>query len=211
MRYTNMRTKAPALAPLFRSAHQLRLLGELFVGAREPQTLSELGGATGIPQPTVSREIARLTEHGIVVRRRRGRAWFVEANRELPWYPDLRRILAQTIGPSALLAVAIATIDSVSEAHIFGSWARRYHGEPGPFPHDIDVVVVGTPDVDAVHRACDEVERELRVAVNLVVVSESEWSGAAPSEFLGQIRERPVVTIREPQAQRERTPPGSRR
>lgn len=38
----------------------------------------------------------------------------------------------------------------VRRAFIGGSWATRYQGRPGRFPHDIDVIVVGSPDRDEV-------------------------------------------------------------
>lgn len=37
----------------------------------------------------------------------------------------------------------------VDRALIFGSWARRYHREPGPLPQDIDLIVIGVADVEA--------------------------------------------------------------
>ena len=45
---------------------QLHLLGELFVYVREPRSVSELVAATGIPQATVSREVARLEDAGLL-------------------------------------------------------------------------------------------------------------------------------------------------
>jgi predicted nucleotidyltransferase len=36
----------------------------------------------------------------------------------------------------------------MEHASVFGSWAQRYLGEPGPAPTDIDLLVVGRPDMD---------------------------------------------------------------
>ena len=44
---------------------------------------------------------------------------------------------------------------------IYGSFAARLTGAPGPPPQDVDVMVVGAPDVDAVHDACDTVQLSL--------------------------------------------------
>src|SRR2546423_3476164 len=84
------RTSPPPLLPLFRSEHQLRLLGELFVYAGEARSISELSAATGIPQATVSREVRRLEQAGLLRSVRRGRLRLVEANDQLPYYPELR-------------------------------------------------------------------------------------------------------------------------
>ena len=63
----NVAQAAPGLIPLFRSDAQLRLVAELFVGAGEELSARELVERTGIPQATVSRELARLERHGLTV------------------------------------------------------------------------------------------------------------------------------------------------
>lgn len=189
------RTSPPPLLPLFRSEHQLRLLGELFVRAGEPRSISELAGSTGIPQATVSREVARLEEAGLLRSRRRGRLRLVEANEQLPYSGELRSLLRKTIGPAPLLADALAQVEGIDEAYIFGSWAARYHGEPGPPPNDIDLLVVGEPDLDELYAACRRAEADLRIDVNPVVRGAAEWNRRGDG-FLDELRRGPLVPIR---------------
>jgi len=176
----------------------LRLLGELFVYASEGRSVTELSATTGIPQATVSREVARLEEAGLLRSVRRGRLRLVEANDGLSYYPELRALLLKTIGPVAVLTQALSEVDGIACAFIFGSWAARYEGERGPSPNDIDLLVIGTPDLDDLYAACRQAERELRLDVNPVVRSESEWRKAG-SGFLGDIRKGPLVPLRRPQ------------
>ena len=65
-----------------------------------------------------------------------------------------------------MLAGRLADLGGVEEAYLFGSWARRYEGEPGPPPGEIDVVVIGQPDVDAVYEARREASAILGQEVN---------------------------------------------
>lgn len=188
------RTSSPPLLPLFRSEHQLRLLGELFVYAPDPRSVSELANVTGIPQATVSREVARLEEAGLVRSRRRGRLRLVEPNDQLPYYHELRSLLIKTIGPAAVLAHELSRVAGIDHAFIFGSWAARYHGERGPAPHDIDLVVIGEPDLDALYAACRRAEAELRLDVNPVVRSKAEWRRRG-SGFLADVRKGPLVPL----------------
>jgi len=88
---------AGPLLPIFRSEHQLHLLGELFVYAAHARSVAELAVATGIPQATVSREVGRMDEAGLVRSVRRGRLRLVEANDRLPYYHELRSLLLKTI------------------------------------------------------------------------------------------------------------------
>jgi DNA-binding transcriptional ArsR family regulator len=182
------------LLPLFRSEHQLHLLGELFVYASEPRSVSELASVTAIPQATVSREVARLEEAGLLRSRRRGRLRLVEANEQLPYYHELRALLIKTIGPAAVLAHELSGVAGIEKAFIFGSWAARYHGEKGPAPRDIDLMVIGEPDLDALYAACRRAEAQLRVDVNPVVRSNAEWRSRG-SGFLADVRKGSLVPV----------------
>lgn len=150
--------EAPALLPLFRSEQQMRLLGALFAPQAQPISIGELARRAGVAQSTASREIARLIEYGIVTDAHVGRTRLVAANRQLPWAHDLEAMLAKTVGLPALLATALSHLEGVEEAWIYGSWAARYVGEPGPPPADIDIVVVGSASLRAVRAACKSVE-----------------------------------------------------
>lgn len=62
-------------------------------------------------------------------------------------------------------------------------------GDAGPAPHDIDVMVLGEPDVDAVYQACTRVEAAVHRPVNPTILSPEEF--AAPSRVPGQRARRP--------------------
>ena len=190
-----MKTSAPALLPLFRSQHQLVLLGEIFLGPEPDLSIAELAHRTGIPGPTVSREVSRLANHGVVLTRKRGRLVLVQANKDLPWAVELRSILAQTIGPLGLLQEALSDLEGAEAVFIFGSWAERYRGEVGPFPQDVDVLVVGTVDRPRLHAACRLVEKSLRVEVNPAVVTREEWAARNPESFVDTVRSRALVVV----------------
>lgn len=187
------RTSPPSLLPLFRSDHQLRLLGALFVYPDEPRSVSELAAATGIPLATVSREVARLEEFELVRSVRRGRLRLVEANDRLTYYPELRGLLLKTVGPAPVLARELASVAGIDEAHIFGSWAARYHGEGGPV-RDVDLLVIGEPDLDDVYAACRRAEAAIRLDVNPVVRPKGEWRRPGVG-FLADVRKGPLVQV----------------
>ncbi len=83
----------------------------------------------------------------------------------------------------------------VEEAFVFGSWAARYLGEPGPAPKDVDVLVVGEASLRSVRHACSGVERDLRVDVNPIVVDHRRWSEPGPEPFISELKGRPLVPI----------------
>ena len=191
----DMSRSAPALAPLFRSDQQLRILAVLFAGTEEELSIHDLAERARVAQATASREVARLAEHGVVVTRSLGRNTLVRANWSLPWATDLRSILLQTVGLLGQLADALRTVRGVQDAYVFGSWAARYEGEAGPPPRDIDLLVIGDADLRDVRRACRSVQEGLRVEINPVVLSPQQWAAKKPDPFVAQLRSQPVVRV----------------
>ncbi|MGH9039942.1 MAG: MarR family transcriptional regulator [Acidimicrobiia bacterium] len=184
----------PPLLPIFRSENQLRLLGHLFLRPEAEHTIADLEAATGIPQQTLSREVARLAQAGIIRDRRQGRTHLVAANQASPYFPELAGLLLKALGPREALVEELAGLAGIREAYIFGSWARRYHGEAGTAPGDIDVVVVGETDVDAVYEACRRASRRTGQEVNPVVLTAPEWE-APQSGFLREVRAGSLVPV----------------
>ena len=189
-----MSESPPALLPIFRSQNQLRLLGYLFVNADAALSIAELERRTGIPQQTLSREVDRLAEAGLLTVRSSGRMRLVAANGGSPYFAELQALLLKVAGPVVVLSEALTEVRGIQEAHIFGSWAHRYLGERGPSPADVDVVVVGDADPEAVEAACIEVGGRLGLEVNAIVLSDEEWERRA-SGFLRQLREGPLVQV----------------
>lgn len=191
----NVSRSAPPLAPLFRSDQQLRILAVLFGQGGGEIPIGTLAERAAVAQATASREVARLAQHGLVTTRALGRNTLVQANWNLPWARDLRSILVQTVGLLGRLGAALTDVAGVEEAFVFGSWAARYTGEPGPAPNDIDVLVVGNPSLRTVRRACAPVEQELRVEVNPVVIDRDRWNATKPEPFVVQLKSQPLVPI----------------
>lgn len=164
--------KVSTRLPIFRSPQQERLLGELFVFADGPISLSELSARAGTSLGGTHKEVERLESSGLVRSTARGRNRLIEADRSSPVYQEVRGLLLKTLGPEPLLRSALADIDGIEDAFIYGSWADRSQ----PSPADIDVLVVGDPDVGDVYDAASAVEKVVGRPVNVTVRSPSEWA-----------------------------------
>lgn len=92
-----MSKRAPALLPIFRSEHQLRLLEYLYVRAGKAFSIADLSRHTGIPQQTISREVKRLLEFGLLTSRTVERQKLVSANENSSYFSDLRDLLVKAI------------------------------------------------------------------------------------------------------------------
>ena len=180
--------------PLFRSETQLAVLG-LLHRSRQALTISELAQQIGSPVSTVSREVGRLAEAGLVVVTGRGRSKFVEARRDFSWAPALAELLDRTVGIAAIVGDAFGEVGDVELVAIFGSWAARRLGRDGPPPRDVDVLVVGQPSALAVVEAARAASRRLGLEVEPVVVSPERWADPADDPVLASIKAGPIVVL----------------
>jgi hypothetical protein len=88
-------------------------------------------------------------------------------------------------------------VDGIEEAFIYGSWAARYRGEPGPVPADVDVLVIGAPSLDNLDDAAEQAQGALRRPVNMRRVGPEAWKDPNPADpFLVSVRSRPLVSVR---------------
>jgi predicted nucleotidyltransferase len=160
---------ATALLPVFRSEQQMRILVEVFCGAA-PLTGAELSRKTGVPQPTVAREVGRLARAGLVLTTQVGSAKEIRANPDLPYGDALRQLLTYAGGIVAQIDAKFRGNPNVIEVFVFGSWARRFRGEPGKTANDVDVAIVSsTLSRFDLAESRLELESESGLAVNLFV------------------------------------------
>ncbi|WP_214368281.1 winged helix-turn-helix domain-containing protein [Pseudonocardia sp. H11422] len=185
---------APPLLPIFRSRLQGDLLAALLLVPDGEFTLSTLARRTGASLSAVQREVDRLEKAGIVVSRRIGNARLVSGERGSPAAAPLAELVALSFGPVQVLAEEFADLDGIDVLEIFGSWAARHAGERGRAPADVDVLVVGSPDRDAVHDAVARAEGRIGLPVNATVVSPARWE-AGDDGFVQRVRTAPRVGI----------------
>lgn len=190
-----MRSDAPVLAPTFRSRAQGDLLALVLLHPDREWTVSELARELGVALTTAQTEVARLADGGVLTTRKIGRARVVRANSDSPVVAPLTQLTLVTFGPQTVVADEFAHLGA-ERVVVFGSWAARYHGEPGPLPSDIDVLVVGDgiPRTD-VYAAAERAEARLGLPVNPVLRPTGAWDQPAGDPLLTEIHARPYVDV----------------
>ena len=187
-------TAPPRLAPIFRSDTQLQVLGATYLEPERHFSIPDLVERAARPQPTVAREVDRLVEAGLLETELRSGRRSVWANTTSPIFDELRSILLKTIGPKAVLEQQFRALHGVERALIYGSWARRYRGEPGPLPQDVDVMIIGTGDVGEIRAEADFASRKLGRDVNVSVLSPEEWHSSTTG-FVSHLKTEPLVEL----------------
>lgn len=181
----------PTILPLFRSEVQFRVLGELYTAPGVVLAVGELAARIGHARPTVSHEVAWLVEAGLLESRREGNRTLVWAALDTVFSDDLRSLLAKAYGPLAAIRERFSDLP-VTFVAVFGSWAERWAGIPGPPPNDIELLVVGDATYEQVWEAAADLSAQLGVEVNPVLRTVAAWM-ADDSPFAAELRNRPLV------------------
>jgi predicted nucleotidyltransferase len=155
--------------------------------------LAELARRLEADPATIQREVVRLEAAGLLTSSRVGNMRLVRVAPDSPIHRELRDLLAKAFGPAPLLEAELAQVEGVQDAYIFGSWARRFHGEPGALPRDVDLLVIGRAEPDDVYRAAQSVEERLGLEINPIVVGDEDWDH--PLGLLARVKQEPVVQL----------------
>ena len=100
----------------------------------------EIARRTGLQAGTITRELGKLAEVGLLKRVKRGNQQVYSADTDSPVFTELASILRKTSGLADVLAQALAPVaPQLRLAFIFGSVARG-HETAGS---DVDVMLIG--------------------------------------------------------------------
>lgn len=189
-----MRSQPSALAPVLRSDAQARMLAVLLLHPEQERTASELARQLELPLTTVHGEVQRLLTAGILTSRDVGRSKLLRANPDNRMVAPLTELVLTSFGPDVVVREEFGALEGALEVLVFGSWAARFHGQTGPLPADVDVLVVGSPDRGAVYDAADRAQERLGFPVNPTVVSPGRWA-ADDDALVQQVKRAPTLVL----------------
>jgi DNA-binding transcriptional ArsR family regulator len=172
------------------------LLALLFLHPDQEYSLSDAARMIHSSVNAVQHEASRLTQAGIVRDRRHGNLRLIRAAADSLLARPLTDLLAVTYGPLPVMTELLQCVEGVEDAYIYGSWAARYQGEPGPVPADVDVLVVGSPAMDDLDETAERAQVRLRRPVNIRRMKPGTWHDPDPADpFLLSVRTRPLVKL----------------
>jgi predicted nucleotidyltransferase len=189
-----VRALAPPLLPIFRSQLQGQLLALVLADPARQWTIDELAERTSEPYQTVATEVRRLQEADLLEATTIGRTKLLSANEANPYLQPLSRLATMAFGPPIVIGQEFASVDGIEAIYVYGSWAARHRGEPGPPPNDIDVLVIGHPDRDEVYDAARRAQQRLGREVNVTQRTRKQWDTATDG-FSEQVRSSPMVEV----------------
>jgi predicted nucleotidyltransferase len=145
---------------------RLGVLALLFSHPDRAFYVREIVRAVNVGQGAVQRELASLSEVGLLDRRQEGRQVYYQASRQCPLYAELRSVVMKTVGLVGVLRQTLEPVhDQITIAFVYGSVAR---GDPQS-TSDVDLLVVGElafgEVVELLSPAQDRIGREVNPSV----------------------------------------------
>ena len=150
--------------------------------------------------------LAALVQSGILRRREDGNRVYFQPNPECPFLPELRGLIAKTVGLVDLLRKLLDPLrDHIDFAFVYGSVARGEELSSS----DIDLIVIGEATRFDLTPALREAEKRLGRPVNATVYKPAEFATKlkADNHFLRAVLDREKLFVAGDEHDLERTRP----
>jgi DNA-binding MarR family transcriptional regulator len=183
-----------ALSPILRSDTQGMILAQLFMNPGDDFSISELARQASTSAPTAMREVERLLESQLVVQRTIGRARLIQVNTKHELHDAIRKIVAFSYGPAAVLPAALYGIEGLEQAFLYGNYAAYLKREQASDSPEIDLLLVGYVNRIEASNAAKRAEVYLDRAINVNFIGSQEWA-AETSDFASKLKRNPLLRL----------------
>lgn len=191
-----MENKLDAQVLLGRSRVRQRILALLFDRPERRTHLRGIARAVGTSAGTTARELDRLVDAGLVTRSTEGRQVYFQAAADSPLFDAVRTIVRRTVAAPDVLRRHLAGLSGIDRAFIYGSYARNTETSAS----DVDLMIVGHPDVDELTDRASAAEGELGRPINYTILTEDELADRRRhrDRFIASVDEGPTLPVIEP-------------
>jgi predicted nucleotidyltransferase len=134
--------------------------------------LKQLTRDLGLSSSQLQKELAKLREIGFLTSSRESNTRYYQANKAFPLFPELKSMIYKTAGLADFLRETLEDIGPIDVALIYGSVAKNVED----MRSDVDLLVIGDIDLDALHDAIGSAEKSIEREINPTVFSRKDWS-----------------------------------
>lgn len=188
-------TKNKSLGDALFTKTQQQVLRLLFGQPGRSFYANEIVRYAGLGIGTVQRELARLSEVGLLIVTRQGNQKHYQANVASPIFEELHGIVVKTFGVTDLLKEALLPLaDKIQLAFIYGSVAKGSDTAES----DIDLMLIADGvSYTALMTRLGEVEAQLGRAVNPTLYSPAELKRkrAEDNAFVQRVLQQPKIIL----------------
>jgi len=181
------------LIQLFSSRVRVKLLAAFLGSPHARAYVRELTRQTGENVKNVVRELRNLESIGLLTGERVGNLKYYTANPRFPLYDELKGIVAKTVGVVGTLQRFIDGVAGIERAFLYGSYVKGKDS----ITSDIDLILIGQPDVREVNRRLGRIEEELHREVNYLAYQLQEFQRKRRQDpFLKEVLTGPILWLK---------------
>ncbi len=188
---TESTSLADALFPKVRQ----RILAVLFGAPDRSFYANELIALAASGTGAVQRELANLSESGLLTVNKQGNQKHYQANANAPVFAEIRSLVLKTMGLADVLRHALSPLAAqIDFAFVYGSVARQQDTAQS----DVDVMIVSTNlGYGEVFGALEQAAVSLGRKVNPTLYTPQEWSKrlAQDSAFVTRVVQQPKIWL----------------
>ena len=185
---------SPASLFGFEKSKARRALVALFFTNPEQEYFPrQLERLSGIFVGNLQKELVKMEQTGLLQSRRLGKLKLYKLNVQHPLYPELKGVVSKTIGLEEMIRCALAKLEGVKAACIYGSFAR---GEARA-ASDVDLLVLGDVEEKPLIRAIKTLEAALQREINYTLYSQADWKKrkTAKDSFVMEVLKQPRIPL----------------
>lgn len=160
--------------------NKAELLKLFFTNPEKSFYMQEIGRILGIKPGVFQRTLNTMAVEGILESEYRANARYFRLNKRYLFYKELKNIVSKTIGVQESIAEALRRLNNIHYAFIYGSFAKN----KAQAASDIDLIIVGEPNENALIAELDKLEHRLQREINYNLYSperfQSDIKGRTP-------------------------------
>ncbi len=171
-------------------AEVLRLL---FAHGGKELHLRDLARKSGLALGTMQGELEKLSQADLVTSRPDGNRRYYRANTSHPIFVDLQQIVLKTAGLRDVLSDALAGVNGIEVAFVFGSLASG----DGKAASDVDLLVIGDVSLRTLAPLLRVASEKLGREINPVTLTSDEFrKGQKNIPFLVDVLGKPKLFVK---------------
>ena len=156
---------------LFSSKLRIKLL-DVFLSSPDARFyIRELERKIKEEAKNVSRELKNLEALGLLISEKQGNLKYYSVNENFFLYPELKAIIFKTTGVQGILKEALERLKGIETAFIYGTYATGKESESS----DVDVMVIGKPDLTELNEVISNLEEKLNREINYMCFDQEEF------------------------------------
>lgn len=156
----------------FKSDITIKVLGYYFINPEARHYVRELANLLKLDPGNLSRKMMELKNDGLFLEESEGKNHFFRLNKNFPLLNEYKSIYEAKFGITQSIKKVLGEIGKISEAYIFGSYAKGNFEEGS----DIDLLIVGDNEHESLFKAISSLEKLWHREVNIIDFSPKEFS-----------------------------------